>query len=57
MTKLTILRCLKMGPVLATEGKSHQTKRYTHCQWCVEGNGAGVGASNDRKRTNDGAVG
>ncbi len=43
MTKLTILRSLKMGPVLITEGESHQTKRYTHCWWFVKGNGAGRG--------------
>jgi hypothetical protein len=59
VTKLTISGHLKMGPVLATEGELHQTKRNTHCQWCVEGNGAGAGApsNKDRKRTKDGAFG
>jgi hypothetical protein len=41
-----------MGPVLATEGLSHQTKKYTPYQWCVKGNAAGAGAINDRKWTN-----
>jgi hypothetical protein len=49
VTKLTISQHLKMEPVLATEGKSHQTKAPYHCQWCVEGNGAGAGASDDGK--------
>jgi hypothetical protein len=31
VTKLSISQRLKMGPVIATEGKSHQTKKYTHC--------------------------
>jgi hypothetical protein len=30
---------LKMGPVLTSLSKLHQN----HCQWCVEGNGAGAG--------------
>ena len=46
-----------MGPVLATEGKLHQTKMYIRCQWCVNGNGSGTGASDDGKQTNEGAVG
>ncbi len=45
-----------MGPVLATEGKSHQTKTHYHCRWCVEGNGAGAGALDDGKWMNGGAV-
>jgi hypothetical protein len=48
--KLTILRHLKVGPVLATEGKSHQTKMYTHCRWFVKGNGAGAGVSDNGKQ-------
>jgi hypothetical protein len=56
-TKLMISWHLKMGPVLVTEGELHQTKRYTQCQWCVKGNVAGAGASNDGKPTNNGAVG
>ncbi len=55
-TKLTISRHLKMGPVLASPGELHQTKRCTHCQWCVEGNGAWAGALDNGKQTNDGAV-
>ncbi len=54
-TKLTISQHLKMGPVLASPGKTDQTKKCTCCRWCVEGNGAGVGASADEKQTNDGA--
>ena len=57
VTNVSILRHLKMGPVLATEGESRQTKMYTHCRWCVKANGAGVRASNDWKWTNDGAIG
>ena len=30
-TKLTISRRLKMEPVLATAGESHQTETYTRC--------------------------
>jgi hypothetical protein len=56
-TNLTILWHLNMGPVLVILGKSHQTEPYTCCQWCVEGNVAGVGASNNGKWKNDGAVG
>ncbi len=56
MTKLTISRRLKMGPVLASPGESYQAKRCTHCRWCVEGNGAKVGVLDDGKRTNNGAV-
>jgi hypothetical protein len=54
--KLTTLFHLKMGQVLATEGKLYQTKRCTCCRWCVKGNGARVGASNNGKRTNGDAV-
>ncbi len=46
-----------MGPVLATEGELRQTATYTEGRQCVEANGAGAGASNDGKGTNDGAVG
>jgi hypothetical protein len=46
-----------MGPVLASLGELHQTKTHYHCQWCVEGNGAGAGASDDGKQTNRGGVG
>jgi hypothetical protein len=56
VTNVSILHCLKMGPVQATEGKPHQTKRYTCCRCCVKGNGARVGASDDGKWTNDGAI-
>jgi hypothetical protein len=48
---------LKMGPVLATEGELHHTKTHYHCRWCVKGNDARAGVSNDRKRINNGAVG
>jgi hypothetical protein len=43
-----------MGPVLATEGKLHQTATNTASWQCVEANGAGAMASNDGKRTNNG---
>jgi hypothetical protein len=56
ITKLKISWRLKMGTVLATDGKLCQTKTCTCCQWCVEGNGAGAGASDDGKRTNNGAI-
>jgi hypothetical protein len=46
-----------MGPVLATEGESHQTETYARCGQCVEANGAGAGAFIDGKWTNDGAIG
>ncbi len=45
-----------MGPVLATEGELHQTASHTVSQQCVEANGAGAGASNDGKQTNDGII-
>jgi hypothetical protein len=35
----------------------NQEVPYSHCRWYVKGNGARAGASNDRKPTNDGAVG
>jgi hypothetical protein len=38
-------------------GRIATTKTHYHCRWCVEGNGAGAGASDDGKRTNDGAIG
>ncbi len=46
-----------MGLVLATEGKLRQIATHTTSQQCVEVNGAGVGASDDGKGTNNGAVG
>jgi hypothetical protein len=46
-----------MGPLVATEGILHQTKTYTLCQWCVECNGAGVGASDNGKWMNKSAEG
>jgi hypothetical protein len=55
--KLTILRRLKLGPVLATEGESHQTKTHYHCRWCVEGNDSRGEVFDDGKQTNGGAVG
>ncbi len=45
-----------MGPVLATEGELHQTKTYDCCWECAEANGAGAGASNYRKQTNNGVI-
>ncbi len=56
MTILKILRCLKMGPIFASLGKSHQTKTYYHCQWCEEGNGARAEAYDNGRGTNNGAV-
>jgi len=46
-----------MVPVLATEGELDQTETFTHCRRCVEANGAGAGAFNDGKWSNDGAIG
>ena len=46
-----------MGPVLATEGKLDQTETFTRCQRCVKANGAGAGAFNDGKWSNDVAIG
>ncbi len=46
-----------MGPVLATEGELRQTATHTASRQCVEANGAGTGASDDGKGTNNGAVG
>ena len=46
-----------MGPVLATEGKLDQTETFARCQRCVKANGAGAGAFNDGKWSNDGAIG
>jgi hypothetical protein len=54
VTNVTFLLRLKMGPVLATEGKLRQTASRTASQQCVEANGAGAVASNDGKQTNDG---
>jgi hypothetical protein len=56
-TKLTILQHLIMGRVLGTESKSHQTKMYTCFRWCVKGNGAWVGVSNNGNQTNKCAEG
>jgi hypothetical protein len=47
----------KMVPVLATEGKLDQTETFARCRQCVEANGAGAGAFNDGKWSNDGAIG
>ena len=47
----------KMVPVLATEGKSDQTETLAPCQQCVKTNGAGTGAFNNGKWSNDGAIG
>ncbi len=44
---------LKMGPVLATEGELRQTATHTASRQCVEANGAGAGASNNGKQTNN----
>jgi hypothetical protein len=46
-----------MGLVLATEGELRQTATPTASQQCVEAYGAGAGASDDGKGTNNGAVG
>jgi len=46
-----------MVPVLATQGELRQTKTCARCGQCVEANGAGVGAFNDGKWTNDGVIG
>jgi hypothetical protein len=56
-TNVSILLCLKMGPVLATEGELRQTATHTASRQCVEANGARAGASDDGKGTNNGAVG
>ncbi len=46
-----------MSPMLVTEGELRQTATHTASRQCVEANGAGAGASDDGKGTNDGAVG
>lgn len=56
INNLTVFK-FKMGLVLVTEGVSHQTETYTRCQWCAEGNSAGVGASDDGKWMNKNAEG
>jgi hypothetical protein len=56
-SNVSILSCAQMVPVLATEGKLRQTETCARCQQCVEANGAGAGAFNDGKWTNDGAIG
>ncbi len=55
--KINNFTTFKMGPVLTTEGELHQTKTYTCCRWCVEGNGAGAGASNNGRWMNESAEG
>jgi hypothetical protein len=45
-----------MSPMLVTEGELRQTVTHTASLQCVEANGAGAGASDDGKGTNDGAV-
>ncbi len=57
VTNETILWPPEMSPMLVTEGKSRKTTTHTTSQQCVEANGAGAGASDDGKETNDGAVG
>ncbi len=56
-SNVSILSCAKMGPVLATEGELRQTETCAHCRQCVKANGAGAGAFNDGKWTNDGGIG
>ncbi len=46
-----------MSPMLVTEGELRQTATHTVSCQCVEANGAGVGALDDEKGMNDGAVG
>ena len=46
-----------MSPMLATEGDLDKTVTHTASQQCVEGNGAGGQATNNRKRTIGGALG
>ncbi len=43
--------------MLVTEGELRQTATHAVSRQCVETNGAGVGALDDGKGTNDGAVG
>jgi hypothetical protein len=56
-SNVSFLSRSKMGPVLATEEELRQTKTCARCRQCVEANGAGTGAFNDGKWTNDGAIG
>ncbi len=46
-----------MSPMLVTEGELRQTATHIASRQCVEANGAGAGASDNGKGTNDGAVG
>ncbi len=46
-----------MSPMLVTEGELRQTATQTASRQGVEANGAGVGAPDDGKGMNDGAVG
>ncbi len=57
VTNVTISWPPEMSPMLATEGESDQNAAHTNSRQCVEGAGAGAGASNDRKPTIRGAVG
>ncbi len=54
---VSILARSKMVPVLATEGELRQSEACARCRWCVETIGAGAGAFNDGKWSNDGAIG
>ncbi len=53
----SISQHLKMGRVLATEGKFHQTEMYAPSLQCVEATSVGVGASNEGKWMNKSVVG
>ncbi len=57
MWVMAILWPPEMNPMLVTEGELRQTVTHTASQQCVEANGAGVGASDNGKGTNNGAVG
>ena len=46
-----------MGSLLTTEGELHKTVTHITSQECVEGIGAGAGASNNGKQTNKGIIG
>jgi hypothetical protein len=56
-TNVSILQRLQMRPVLATEGKLHQTETYTPSQQCVKANVAGARVSKNGRVTNRSAVG
>ncbi len=57
VTNVTILWPPEMSLMLITEGELRQTVTHTVSRQCVEANGAEAGASEDGKRTNNGAVG